>query len=207
MFRKCTEGDFNDFEQCPKCEEQRYLSGSKTARKVFKYLPIGPRLRRMFRSKKMSSDLQSHALPEANGTIVSDIHQSSIWKSRYSPTGPFHGDTRGISLSFCTDGMNPFSKEKIAYSMWPIVMTVLNLPRNIRNQPGSMFLVGIIPGKNEPHHMDPYLSILVDEINELNGSKFYDGYRDEHFSLKVDILLHVLDYPGQNKVFHCQGKL
>jgi hypothetical protein len=67
-----------------------------------------------------------------------------------------------------------------------------------------MFLIGIIPGKKEPHNMDPYLSILVDE---LNGSTFYDSYRGEHFSLKIDVLLHVLDYPGQNKVFHCQGKV
>jgi hypothetical protein len=43
VFRESTDGDFNDLEQCPECEEGRYLPGSKTARKVFKYLPIGPR--------------------------------------------------------------------------------------------------------------------------------------------------------------------
>ena len=34
---------------------------------------------------------------------------------------PFCGDSRCISL---TDGMNPFSKEKVSYSMRPITMTV-----------------------------------------------------------------------------------
>ena len=101
--------------------------------------------------------------------------------------------------------MNPFSKEKVTYLMWPIVLSILNLPRHIRYSPGSMLLVGIIPGRTEPNNMDPYLDILVDEIIEMNGSQLYDSYRKEHFQLNVDILFHILDYPGQNKVFHCQG--
>ena len=55
--------------------------------------------------------------------------------------------------------------------MWPIVITVLNLPRSIRHIPGSMFLVGIIPGKAEPKNMDPYLDILVDDILGLMAYK------------------------------------
>lgn len=89
--------------------------------------------------------------------------------------------------------------------MWPIIVTILNLPRNIRNLPGSMLLMGIIPGRAEPKNMDPYLDLFVDEIKALNGLSVYDSYRKERFNLKVDVMLHVLDYPGQNKVFHCQG--
>ena len=66
-------------------------------------------------------------------------------------------------------------------------------------------LAGIIPGKSEPQNLDPYIEILVDELCSLNGLEFFDGYH-EKFLLNVDILLHVLDYPGQNKVFHCHGK-
>ena len=69
-----------------------------------------------------------------------------------------------------------------------------------------MVLAGIIPGKSEPQHLDPYIEILVDEILSLSGKKCYDAYRDEYFEMKVDILMNVLDYPGQNKLFHCVGK-
>ena len=103
--------------------------------------------------------------------------------------------------------MNPFSKEKVTYSMWPIVLTILNLPCPIRNSPGSMLLSGIIPGRTEPHCMDCYLDILADGLTEINGSQFYDSYRKENFNLSIDIMLHILDYPGQNKIFHCQGEL
>ena len=207
IFRRTSDDDYCELSECPKCNEARFQCSSKVPRKVFKYIPLGPRLNRMFKNEKVSETLQSHISSGSNSSIITDIHQSKVWKSRYEVTGPFRGDARGISLSFCTDGMNPFSKEKVVYSMWPIVLTVLNLPRHIRNSPGSMMLVGIIPGRAEPQSMDPYLDILVDEILQLNGSQLYDGYHKEHFSLSVDILLHVLDYPGQNKVFHCQGKL
>jgi len=159
----------------------------------------------MFGNEIASQLLQSHQ--QENPTeIVSDLHQSPAWKSRYDVTGPFQGDPRGISLSLCADGTNPFSKERVVYSMWPITLSILNLPRQIQNLPGSIVLAGIIPGKSEPQNMDPYMEILVDELCSVNGLELYDSYRNEKFQLKVDLLLHILDYPGQNKLFHCQGK-
>ena len=62
--------------------------------------------------------------------------------------------------------------------MWPIMLSILNLPFPCRVQPGSILLAGIIPGKSEPKNLDPYIGILVDEINALNGQQLYvTGYR------------------------------
>ena len=60
-------------------------------------------------------------------------------------------------------------------------------------------------GKKEPKNLDPYMDVLVDELIEMNGSQFFYGFRQEYFKIKIDILLHVLDYTGKNKLFHCQG--
>lgn len=60
-------------------------------------------------------------------TIMSDLHQSPAWISKYDNNGPFQGDPHGISLALCTDGMNPFSEHSTTYSMWPITLTILNL--------------------------------------------------------------------------------
>ena len=35
--------------------------------------------------------------------------------------------------------------------------------------------------------------------------KVYDAYSMAPFNLKVEILLHVLDYPGLEKLFHAMG--
>ena len=194
---------------CPKCGEERFEPHSKIARKKFKYIPIRPRLRRMFGNKTMSKHLQSHKHTNATSndtdTIMSDLHQSPAWISKYDDNGPFQGDPRGISLALCTDGMNPFSEHSTTYSMWPITLSILNLPRHVRHLPGSILLAGIIPGRSEPQNMDPYIDVLLDELKEINGSEMYDGYHEATFEMKAEIFLHVLDYPGQNKLFKCQG--
>lgn len=139
-----------------------------------------------FSDTTVSKLLQSHLASEeeeerADDPEVSDLHQSEAWITSYSENGQFQGDPRGIALSLCVDGMNPFSKEKVSYSMWPITLNVLNLPFGVRNCLGSMMLAGNIPGKSEPKDLNPYLEILVDEILELNNSDCYDAYRKENF--------------------------
>ena len=66
----------------------------------------------------MSKKIQNHvwALHKPS-SVVSNTHQSSFWKELY---GPFHGDPRGLVLSLCADGVNPFAKENVQYSMCPI---------------------------------------------------------------------------------------
>ena len=121
--------------------------------------------------------------------------------------GIFGGDTRGISLALCTDGVNPFAHNRVVYSMWPIMLTILNLPRRLRNRFTNIVLVGIIPGNEakEAKSLDPYLEVLVDELLEITGSKMYDAYRGAPFHAKIAVLLHVLDYPGMGKVMGVVG--
>ena len=67
--------------------------------------------------------------------------------------------------------------------------------------------MGTVPGNGtkEPNSLDPYLSILVDEILELTNKKLFDAYQQAPFTLKIDVLLYVLDYPGISKVFNTKG--
>ena len=104
--------------------------------------------------------------------------------------------------------MNPFSHLRCNYSMWPIMMSLINLPRKIRNEFQNMFLVGvIIPAnkKKEAHNIHPYLEVVVDELLSLSNSQIYDAYRQADFNLKVEILFYVLDYPGVGKLFNVHG--
>ena len=193
--------------QCPKCGEPRYFDGTEAPRKRFKYIPLTPRFQCYYGNTNMSQLLQSHNSDLQQVREVQDLHQSKAWYEWYGKGGQFHENPRSLSLGLCTDGLNPFSHNKVAYSMWPITLSLLNLPRNIRQLFGAMMLVGIIPGKSEPANSDPYLQVVVDELLQLFDFTLYDAYRNEHFRLKVDILLHVFDYPGQCKIFHNHGML
>ena len=96
---------------------------------------------------------------------MTDIHDSLKWKEAFNDKGTFQGDPRGVALSSCLDGLNPWSKNKATYSMWPIVLGQLNLPRQIRYQFANFLLVGIIRSQteeSEPKDLEPYLDVLVD---------------------------------------------
>ena len=80
---------------------------------------------------------------------MTDIHDSLKWKEAYNEKGTFQGVRRGAALSLCLDGLNPWTRNKATYSMWPIVLGQLNLPRQIRYQFADLLLVGIIPSQTE----------------------------------------------------------
>ena len=159
------QNELAEVDMCPKCDAHRYKStGNNIPVRRFHYLPLGPRLERLFGTSNLAQLVQAHKTLPVPSTLF-DIPDSPMWRSTYSHSGVFGGDPRGISLSLCTDGVNPYSHLRCSYSMWPIVLSLLNLPRNIRNDFKNMFLVGIIPGngRKEAHTIHPYLEILVDE--------------------------------------------
>ena len=63
--------------------------------------------------------------------------------------------------------------------MWPMVMTMLNYPRHIRNKFGNLMLLGIVPtnGTKEPENLNPYTEVAVDKLLELSNSQVYDNYQ------------------------------
>lgn len=198
-------GGYKDSVTCPKCNEKRFKAGN-IPKRTFHYLPLGPRLVRNYGTRDISYLLQSHGGENCilGNERMSDIHDSPKWKEAFSAKGSFKGDPRGVGLSLCLDGLNPWSKNKAKYSMWPIVLGQLNLPRRIRYNFANVILAGIIPSQvqgKEPKHLHPFLEVLLDEIIFLSGSKIYDAYREAPFYMKGEIMIYILDYQGLGKVF------
>ena len=92
--------------------------------------------------------------------------------------------------------------------MWPMMLTLLNLPREMRNSFSNILLLGVVPGNgsHEPQNLDPYVEVMIDELIQISRSDaIYDAYKNEPFKLKVEILLYTLDYPGLGKVLKMLG--
>ena len=205
LFRKTNRYDYSKLKNCPKCNKDRFAANGQPLRQ-FVYYPVGPRWRRLYECEAVSELLQSHSL-QKQGDFMADVCDSPCWKAAYAEGGFFQGDPSGFSVQLSTDGVNPFSANKITYSMWPIMLSVLNWPETHRNRFENIMLVGIIPanGKEEPKSVDPYIEVLVDEVMELCGTTFYDGFQRESFTFRVRFHNYVLDYPGLNKVFCSTG--
>lgn len=163
----------------------------------------------MYGNATLAKILQSHGDRTIDDpSIMKYVHDSPSWKNAFSETGFACGDPRGILLQLSTDGVNPFSSNKVAYSMWPISLSNLNLPRRLRSVFGNLMLVGIVPAQpdgGEPKSLDPYLEIVVDELLSLTDMKLYDAFKKETFLFKATILNYELDYPGCTKIFAAAG--
>ena len=199
-------GQYYDLDACPKCGSSRYIRNNIPVKR-FLYLPVGPRLQRLFGTACLSEILQAHSGASSERDEMFDLHDSPEWSRAYSVSGIFNGDKRGLSLALCSDGLNPYAHHRIQYSMWPLVLSILNLPRSMRSSFANLFLVGIIPGNGskEPENLDPYVEILVDELLLLANATIYDAYLKSSFQMKFHVLSYVLDYPGMGKLFRTMG--
>ena len=122
------------------------------------------------------------------------------WKDDwFGPGGEFDEQQSGCVLNFCTDGVNPFKSLKTVYSMWPMMLSVLNFPVAFRKSVGGIMLLGIIPGngKKEAYHLDPYLELLVDELVVLSDCfVYYPAYMKAPVKIKAKLLQYIFDFPG-----------
>lgn len=151
-------------------------------------------------ASNLAQIVQSHSCVDKADSMY-DIHHSPSWLHTYHPDGVFKGDNRGIALGLCTDGVNPFSHLRVSYSMWPIMFTLLNLPRQVRHAYNNIILVGIVPGngKKEPKDINPYLEIVVDEFLPLSNVTQYDSYQNAPFQLKIEVLCTLWTIQGWKK--------
>ncbi|XP_066924630.1 uncharacterized protein [Clytia hemisphaerica] len=145
--------EYSFSQECPVCEEKRYEDGKP--RRTFTYFPLGPRLARIAGSNILEKP------EECRGTDdewIKDIHDTIKWKEWHSQDGMLHGKI-GIATSFCTDGVNPLKSNNRSYSMWPLMLQILNWPPKFRKSFAGIQLLGIAPGNGtkEPKNLEPYL--------------------------------------------------
>ena len=104
---------------------------------------------------------------EVNEGILKDIYDGKIWNEFQDFHGqPFLSEPGNFVLMLNMDFFQPY--KQVQYSLGAIYLTILNLPRDIRNRPENTILVGLILGPHEPHHdINSFLEPLVTELQQL----------------------------------------
>ena len=96
-------------------------------------------------------------MPEEN---LNDVYDGNVWKEFQSWNGkPFLCKPYCFGLTINLDWFRPFKHSE--YSIGAIYLTIMNLPRNERNNQSNVLLVGIIPGPSEPTNLDGSLNHLL----------------------------------------------
>ncbi|XP_013624411.1 PREDICTED: uncharacterized protein LOC106330502 [Brassica oleracea var. oleracea] len=212
LFRK----RLKKLDNCPKCKASRWKINLHTGEvkkgvphKVLRYFPIIPRLKRMFRSQEMATNLRWHASNKSSDGKLRHPVDSVTWKQMDAKYPKFAAEERNIRLGLSTDGFNPFSMQNIKYSCWPVLLVNYNLPPNLCMKKENIMLTLLIPGPQQPgNSIDVYLESLIEDLNQLwsKGESAYDVLSNSVFTLKAMLLWTISDFPAYGNLAGCKVK-
>jgi len=191
--------------QCKFCGHPRYcaLHGGQRQKKPIPlksmfYLPIIPRLQRMFASNRTTQHMTWHDENKIEG-MLRHPSDGQAWKHVDRKHPSFASDPRNVRLGLCLDGFNSYIQASSSpYSCWLVIVTPYNLPPEMCMTKPYMFLTCIIPGpSNQKASIDVYLEPLIDDLNKLwSGIWTYDVSRKQNFLMRAALMWTINDFPA-----------
>ncbi|XP_048570518.1 uncharacterized protein LOC125551358 isoform X2 [Triticum urartu] len=154
---------------CPTCKTSRWKSEKnsldgkhvhKVPRKVLRYFPIKKRLQCLFVSPKSAADCRWHAEERTRDGLIRHTTDAPVWKDFDGKYPDFSKDSRNMRLLVVSDGFNPFRTMKLSYSIWPVVVILLNLPPWLCMKQHNSILSLLIPGPRSPIFLVSYGFLL-----------------------------------------------
>ncbi|KAI5321214.1 hypothetical protein L3X38_030285 [Prunus dulcis] len=187
---------------CLICNESRFKMTSqnrttKIPQKVMRYLPLKPRLQRLYMSTHTATDMRWHKEKQVDDDVMRHPADGEAWKEFDRTFPEFAADPRNVRLGLATDGFNPYGVLNQHHSTWPIFVFPYNLPPWKCMKKEYMMMTVLItedPGRS----IDVYLRPLVDELKDLwtNGVRTYDKSTGKMFTLRAAVMWTVNDFPA-----------
>ncbi|CAO2825429.1 unnamed protein product [Amaranthus hypochondriacus] len=190
-----------DARRCETCSKTRWvkddLGNKRIPRKQFIYLPISPRLQRLYASQVTACEMRWHVEHHKEEGEICHPSDSEAWLNFNATHPEFAAETRNVRLGLYTGGFNPFENSRRQYSSWPVILTPYNLPPWMCMKAPYMFLTVIAPGSNNPkQNIDIYLQPLIEELKMLwtNGIVTYDVSTRQNFCLRAALMWTISDF-------------
>jgi hypothetical protein len=111
------------------------------------YFPLTNRLQAIYRTPTLAKHMTHHYDHKSEDGTMRIPADSWAWKSmlrKYKGLDTRYGN---VFLGLATDGVNPYGHNATSYSIWPVLLTNLNLPPWLAIKATHMILSCIIPGK------------------------------------------------------------
>lgn len=192
-----------NLDKCPKCNTSRYKingrRGKKIPHKILRYLPVTPRLKKLYMNKKIAKSMRWHKDKRVEDGELRHPADGEEWKEFDTQHPEFALEPRNVRLGIATDGFNPFGNMDNSYSIWPVVLIPYNLPPWLVMKEPFLMLSLLIPGDKQPGiDIDVYMQPLVDELEDLwnNGALTYDASSGESFQMRATMMWTIHDWPA-----------
>ena len=133
--------------------------------KVASYFPLIPHLRRLFASSKDAKLISWHMEGRKIDNYILHPVDSTQWHLIDWKYKKFSDDPRSLRFALSTDGMNPFGQMSSLHSVWPVLLSIYNVPPWLCNKRKYMMMSILISGPHQPGiDIDVYLRPLVDDL-------------------------------------------
>jgi hypothetical protein len=172
--------EHKDDTECIHCGRSKYVKvenedgafvTTKVGMKQLRYMPITPRLKRLYLSKETVKQMRWHREGKCDSEdpdIMSHPADTEAWEALDHFDPEFAWDPRSVLLGLSTDGFHHHSEASSPYSCLPVFVMPYNLPPNKCLKQGFVFLALVIPGLKEPRkQMNISLHPLFEEMKEL----------------------------------------
>ncbi|XP_022007680.1 uncharacterized protein LOC110906932 [Helianthus annuus] len=167
--------------------------------KVMWYLPIIPRLKRLFSNEKEAKLLCWHSDERIKDGKLRHVADSPQWRNINRKYPEFGNEVRNIRFGLSSDGFNPFGNASSGHSTWPVLLCIYNLPPWFCMKRKYIMMSLLIQGPKQPgNNIDVYMSPLIDDLKTLweSGVNVYDAYKKEYFDLRAMIFCTISDFPA-----------
>ncbi|KAL0443931.1 UNVERIFIED_CONTAM: hypothetical protein Slati_2115800 [Sesamum latifolium] len=164
-----------DLDYCKFCAEARYKptrerspNCKKTPYAIIRYLPLTPRLRRLYASEATAEQMTWHANHQMEEGSICHPSDAKVWRHFYRAYLDFAAEPRNFRLDLCTDGFGSHELYNCTYSCWPVILTPYNHPPEMCMSSKYLFLTMVIPGpSNSKYLIDVYLEPLIEKLQNL----------------------------------------
>jgi hypothetical protein len=142
---------------------------TKTAHKQLRYMPLTPRMKQLFISKKTARHMKWHKEGVCeNDQVMVHTSDSEAWKAPDDFDPDFARDARNVRIGLATDGFLLYNTSASSYSCWPVFTIPYNLPPALYMKYEYMFLCLIIPSPDYPGSRINVMSKpLIKELKQL----------------------------------------
>jgi len=195
-------------DQCLHCDARRFKQASVPA-PVMPYWPLTPWLRMMLADPKLSAAMQDYMAYARGCAAEVDVTSFRDWFDgatfRRLVKDGFIVSDFNIVLGVALDGFD--SWRQTGCKGWPVVVTILSLPPEMRTKIVCMLPVLVTPGPGEPVDLDSFLAPLMAELNALAAGvpgMYIDGKEGTH-TLRAFCVQVTTDLPAGQKVTHMTG--
>ncbi|XP_075087662.1 uncharacterized protein LOC142169665 [Nicotiana tabacum] len=178
-------------------EEVTNVKAKKFPTKRMHYLPIIPRLKRLYASMSFAPHMRWHYENRRVPGILCHPSDGEAWKHFDRMYPDFANEPRNVRLGLCANGFTPFSISVAPYSCLPIFVTPYNLPPEMCMTSPYLFLTGIALGPTNPKSLiEVYLQPLIDELKLLwhEGVETYDISTKQIFKLRATLMWTINDF-------------